>query len=178
MKFSQQTWVNKQKGIWAIFKNQKIREYKQKTQYQFAKHFDRQQCFTSDTGFSGGPVSEESTCNARDCLQCRRQVIKTSVQYLGRKYPLDKEMTTHSSILAWEIPWTGEPGGLQPMGSQESDMTEETATTPLIYKCFRLNYFRSTGKQVGKFWYQPFLLRIPCILQRNKYLSNCSSSKE
>ena len=40
------------------------------------------------------------------------------------KDPLEKEMTTHSSILAWEIPWTGEPGGLQSMGSQESDMTE------------------------------------------------------
>jgi len=37
--------------------------------------------------------------------------------------PLEKEMTTHSSILAWKIPWTEEPGGLQSMGSQESDMT-------------------------------------------------------
>ena len=34
---------------------------------------------------------------------------------------LEKEMTTHSSILAWEIPWTEEPGGLQSVGSQESD---------------------------------------------------------
>ena len=33
-------------------------------------------------------------------------------------------MATHSSILAWEIPWTGEPGGLQSMGSQELDTTE------------------------------------------------------
>ena len=33
-------------------------------------------------------------------------------------------MATHSSIFAWEIPWTEEPGGLQSMGSQESDMTE------------------------------------------------------
>ena len=36
---------------------------------------------------------------------------------------LQEEMATHSSILAWEIPWTEEPGGLQSMGSQESDMT-------------------------------------------------------
>ena len=35
---------------------------------------------------------------------------------------LEKEMAIHSSILAWEIPWTEEPGGLQSMGSQESDM--------------------------------------------------------
>ena len=38
------------------------------------------------------------------------------VQSLGWEDPLEKEMTTHSSILAWEIPWTGEPGGLQFMG--------------------------------------------------------------
>ena len=37
---------------------------------------------------------------------------------LGWEDPLEKEMATHSSILAWEIPWTEEPGGLQPMGSQ------------------------------------------------------------
>ena len=37
---------------------------------------------------------------------------------LGQKDPLEKEMATHSSILAWEIPWTEEPGGLQSMGSQ------------------------------------------------------------
>ena len=37
--------------------------------------------------------------------------------------PLEKEMATHSSILAWEISWLGEPGGLQSAGSQESDTT-------------------------------------------------------
>ena len=37
--------------------------------------------------------------------------------------PLEKEMGTHCSILAWEIPWTEEPGGLQSMGLQELDMT-------------------------------------------------------
>ena len=43
---------------------------------------------------------------------------------LGREDPLDKEMVTHSSILAWRIPWTEEPGGLQSMDSQkESDTT-------------------------------------------------------
>ena len=40
------------------------------------------------------------------------------VQSLGREDPLEKEMATHSSILAWEIPWTEEPGGLQSMGLQ------------------------------------------------------------
>ena len=48
---------------------------------------------------------------------------KTWVQFLGQEDPLEKEMATHSSILAWEIPWTEEPGGLQSMGSQERDTT-------------------------------------------------------
>ena len=42
---------------------------------------------------------------------------------LGWEDPLEKEVATHSSILAWEIPWTEQPGGLQSMGLQESDMT-------------------------------------------------------
>ena len=45
---------------------------------------------------------------------------ETKVQSLGWEDPLEKEMATHSSILAWEIPWTEEPGGLQSMGSQKS----------------------------------------------------------
>ena len=43
---------------------------------------------------------------------------ETGVQSLGLEDPLEKEMAIHSSILAWRIPWTGEPGGLQSMGSQ------------------------------------------------------------
>ena len=42
----------------------------------------------------------------------------TQVQSLGQEDPLDKRMATHSNILAWRIPWTEEPGGLQSMGSQ------------------------------------------------------------
>ena len=43
---------------------------------------------------------------------------ETWVQSLGREDPLEKEMATHSTILAWRIPWTEEPGGLQSTGSQ------------------------------------------------------------
>ena len=43
---------------------------------------------------------------------------ETWVQSLGWEDPLEKKMATHSSILAWKIPWTEEPGRLQPMGSQ------------------------------------------------------------
>ena len=45
---------------------------------------------------------------------------ETQVRSLGGKDPLEKEMATHSSILAWKIPWTEEPGGLQSTGSQKS----------------------------------------------------------
>ena len=41
---------------------------------------------------------------------------ETQVQFLRREDPVEKGMATHSSILAWEIPWTKEPGGLQSMG--------------------------------------------------------------
>ena len=43
---------------------------------------------------------------------------ETGVRSLGQEDPQEKEMATHSRILAWRIPWTGEPGGLQSMGSQ------------------------------------------------------------
>ena len=49
---------------------------------------------------------------------------ETWVQSLGQEDPLEKEMATHSSILAWRIPWMEELGGLQSMGCKESDTTE------------------------------------------------------
>ena len=49
---------------------------------------------------------------------------ETWVQYLSQEDPLEEEMATHSSILAWRIPWTEEPGGLQPTELQELDTTE------------------------------------------------------
>ena len=45
---------------------------------------------------------------------------ETRVKSLGQEDSLEKGMAIHSSILAWEIPWTEEPGGLQPMGLQKS----------------------------------------------------------
>ena len=52
----------------------------------------------------------------------------TRVQSLGWEDPLEKEMATHSSILAWRIPWTEEPGGLQSMGSQRAGHDSGTNT--------------------------------------------------
>ena len=52
-------------------------------------------------------------------LPAMQETQETPVQSLVREDPLEKEMATHSSILAWEIPWTEEPGGLQSMGLQK-----------------------------------------------------------
>ena len=51
---------------------------------------------------------------------------ETQVQSLDQKEPLEKGMAIHSSILAWRIPWTEEPGGLCLWGHKELDMTEWT----------------------------------------------------
>ena len=51
---------------------------------------------------------------------------ETRVQSLGQEDPLEEGMATHSGILAWRVPWTEEPGGLQPWGHKQSDMTEVT----------------------------------------------------
>ena len=71
------------------------------------------------TGFPGGSVVKNQPANAGDA-----DSIPGSGRSLGREDPWEKEMATHSSILAWRIPWTEEPGELQSMGSQESDTTE------------------------------------------------------
>ena len=52
----------------------------------------------------------------KNCLLMQETLVRS----LDQEDPLEKEMATHSSILAWEIPWTEEPGGLQSMGSQKS----------------------------------------------------------
>ena len=53
-----------------------------------------------------------------------QETQETLVRSLGWEDPLEKEMATHSSILAWKISWIEEPGGLQFMGCKDSDTTE------------------------------------------------------
>ena len=61
------------------------------------------------------------------------------VRSLGQEDPLEKEMAPHSSSLAWKIPWTEEPGGLQSTGLKESDTTERLHfrfhVYIYVYKC-------------------------------------------
>ena len=59
-------------------------------------------------------------------------MLETWVRSLGREYPLEKEMATHSSTLAWKIPWTEEPGSL--WGCKELDMTQRLYFILLYFK--------------------------------------------
>ena len=111
-------------------------------------------------GCPGGSAGKESACNAGDPGSIpgsgssrRRDQLHTPVflgfpdgsdgkesiamwdicvQSLGREDPLEEGMATHSSILAWSIPWTEEPGRLQSLGSQVLDTTERLSTQTKI----------------------------------------------
>ena len=61
-------------------------------------------------------------------VRCLPAMWETRIWSLGQEDPLEKEMDTHSSILAWKIPWTEEPGGLQSMKSQKVLDTTERLT--------------------------------------------------
>ena len=63
-------------------------------------------------------LSRTAKCFPGDLDESLPVVQETWVQFLGQEDPLEKEMATHSSILAWKIPWTEKPGGLQSMGLQ------------------------------------------------------------
>ena len=77
-----------------------------------------------------------------------QETMKTQVQSLGRKMPLEEEKATHSSILAREIPWTEKPCGLQPWGRKESDMTEPLTLFHVKFPSFGLWYVHGVRKWV------------------------------
>ena len=69
-------------------------------------------------------MPDHFTCLVAQMVECLLAMWETWVRSLGEEDPLEKAMATHSSTLAWKIPWTEEPGGLQFMGRKELDMTE------------------------------------------------------
>ena len=142
---------------------------------------------TFDLVFLGSPVGKESACKAGDqgsipgsgrspgegidyWLQYSwaslvAQMVKnlpamqeTWDRYLGREDPLEKGMVSLSSILAWRIPWTEEPGGLQSMGSQR--VGQDWGTFAFIL-CFFI------------YWVRPkFHLRFSKMLQKKNFLNS------
>ena len=75
-------------------------------------------------------LDDDMLCNVWMWASLVAQLVKslpamqeTWIRFQGWEDSLEKEIATHSSILAWRIPWREEPGGLRSMGSQESDMT-------------------------------------------------------
>ena len=82
--------------------------YKVSVTAHWVKQLKLYSTFTKE-GFPGGSDGKESVCNAGDL-----------VRSLGLEDPLEKELATHSSILAWRIPWTEKPGRLQFMGWQRA----------------------------------------------------------
>ena len=96
-------------------------------------------------GFLRGTSSKETA------FQCRRN----AGLILGSERPLEEGMTTHSSILAWRIPWTEEPGRVQAMGSQESDMTEWLST-------------HSDNKML-RTWAHFIIYKIPCHVDCSRW---------
>ena len=84
---------------------------------------------------------------------------ETQVRSLGGEDPLEKEMATHSSILACEIPWTKEPGGYSPWGHKELDMTE----------CMIAYTHKHTHISLGQHWlkiWEPLIYAIIIFLHR------------
>ena len=77
-----------------------------------------------------------------------RAVQETQVPSLGWEDPLEEDMATHSSILAWEIPWTEEAGRYSPWGHKDSDTTESLNTHTHTHTHTRLTYVSSSCRIV------------------------------
>ena len=78
-------------------------------------------------------------------VKCLPMMQETQVRFLGGEDPLEKEMATHSSTLAWKIPWTEEPGGLQSMGSQRVRHDWATSPSPSLPSFPGCSYSASWG---------------------------------
>ena len=89
----------------------------------FPKQMPRFSCVSKTSKRTGRIIYTAGTSLVAQSVKNLSTVQETWVQSLGQEDPLEKDMATHSSILAWEIPWSVAPGWLQSMGSQKSVMT-------------------------------------------------------
>ena len=122
-------------------------------------------------------------------LKCLPAMWETWVHSLGREDPLEKEMATHSSIIAWRIPWTEELGGLQSTGRKQSDTTEQLHFTH--YSNFSINkkinwlkkkktllwgqtnYFYQPPSETTPKWERPFM----DVWSKNPQISSSTDGK-
>ena len=138
-------------------------------QQQFSETLDNRQCRTviperKETnkvrdGLPGRPrwaSGKETAASAGD--------TETGVQSLGREDPLEEGTATHSSILAWRVSWTEEPGGYGPWGRKESDTAEYVYTHTHTH-----TYTSLCG---GTLW------AIVCKKEKPKHLTKCRSFAE
>ena len=79
-------------------------------------------------------IHAQMTSLVAQMVKCLPTMWETWVQSLGRESLPEKEMSTHSRILAWKIPWTEEPGRLQSMGLQR--LRHDFTLTFMLYKCY------------------------------------------
>ena len=75
-----------------------------------------------------GWIPEAEGCLGSSDGKASTSMQEIQVQYLGQEDPMEKGMATHSSVFAWRIPWTEEPGGLQSTGPQDQSQTLATNT--------------------------------------------------
>ena len=107
--------------------------------YQVKYQLEREICLTIKSKiiiYSSSITSLLASLLAQT-VKCQPAMWETWVQSLGQEDTLEKEMATHSSTLAWKIPWIGEPGGLQSMGWQRVGHDWATSLTHHI-PCFAL----------------------------------------
>ena len=103
---------------------------------------------------------------------------ETQVWSLGQEDPLEKEMATHSSILAWRIPWTEEPGGLQSTGLQRVRHDWATSLSFMVYAVSKRETFRLSSKTARFFctiW--PFASLNEILYKTEGWLHLMSSSQ-
>ena len=93
-------------------------------------------------GFPGGACGKEPAC------QCRRP-SEREVRSLYQENPLEKEMATHSSILAWRIPWTEEPGRIQSMGLKKSQTRLKWRSTYAVEKSEMYHFSQVIKVNIG-----------------------------
>ena len=100
--------------------------------------------------------------NVRACVCASVGDARDLVWSLGWEDPLEKEMATHSNSLAWKIPWAEEPGGLQSMGTQESDVIEGLSTHTHTHAHTYLRYIYHIWVAVSLIYiiYEPKILCI------------------